>query len=218
MTTKTYGAQKTTVSTKHEKTNRELQSAQQLKQQHAEAQAIVTKSVSQQVIPDKISQNKPISSDQRVVTRPKMHNQSRHDVPKQPLSSKSGGVNKKQSLQKKSQTFEKKVFSEIQYGQDFPVSYQVSTLLYSVIIFILYIQTLADAAKVSQKEAKKQQQIIPFNPASTFVERNAFIQHSHQPVDENLLKAPLTRENYRRKFHQLLCREEEEHEKILRER
>ena len=50
------------------------------------------------------------------------------------------------------------------------------------------------------------------------MERNAFIQHSHQPVDENLLKAPLTRENYRRKFHQLLCREEEEHEKILRER
>ena len=85
-------------------------------------------------------------------------------------------------------------------------------------VFILYIQTLEDVAKVSQKEAKKQQQIIPFNPASTFVERNAFIQHSHHPVDEDLLKAPLTRENYKQKFHQLLCREEEEHEKILRER
>ena len=50
------------------------------------------------------------------------------------------------------------------------------------------------------------------------MERNAFIQHSHHPVDEDLLKAPLTRENYRIKFHQLLCREEEEHEKIVRER
>ena len=133
MTTKTYGAQKTTVSNKHEKTNRELQSA---KQQHAEVQPIITKSVSQQVIPDKISQKKPISSDQHAVTKPEMHNQGRHDVPKQPLSSKSGRVNKKQSLQKKSQTFEKKVFSEIQYSEEFPVSYQVSTSLYSVMIFI----------------------------------------------------------------------------------
>ena len=82
----------------------------------------------------------------------------------------------------------------------------------------MYTQTLEDAAKVSQKEAKKQQQIIPFNPASTFDERNGFIQHSHQPVNEDLLKADLTRKNYRRKSHQLLCCEEEEHEMILRER
>ena len=85
-------------------------------------------------------------------------------------------------------------------------------------VFILYIQTLEDVAKVSQKEVKKRQQIIPFNPTSTFVERNAFIQHYHQPIDEDLLNAPLTRENYKQKFHQLLCREEEEHEQILRER
>ena len=77
-------------------------------------------------------------------------------------------------------------------------------------------QTLEDASKVSQKELKKQQ--IPFNPSSTFVERNSFIQHSHKPVDEDLLKAPLTRENYKPKFHLLLCCEEEEHEKILREK
>ena len=150
MTTKTYGAQKTTVSNKHEKTNRELQSAK-LKQQNVEVQAIVTKSVSQQVIPDKSSQKKPISSDQHAVTRPEMHNQGRHDMPKQPLSSKSGRVNKKQSLQKKSQTFEKKAFSEIQYGQEFPVSYQVSTLLYSVMIFIFRL------FKMLQKFHKKKQ-------------------------------------------------------------
>ena len=82
-------------------------------------------------------------------------------------------------------------------------------------IFILYTQTLEDASKVSQKEVKKQQQSMFFIPESTNAERE---HHSHQPVDEGLLKAPLTTENYRRKFHQLLCREEEEHEKILRER
>ena len=82
-------------------------------------------------------------------------------------------------------------------------------------IFILYTQTLEDASKVSQKEVKKQQQTMLFVPESTNAERK---HHFHQPVDEDLLKAPLTRENYRRKFHQLLCREEEEHAKILRER
>ena len=87
-----------------------------------------------------------------------------------------------------------------------------------IFILYIYIQTLETAADVSQKEVKKQQQFIPFDPEFTFAERNSFIQHSHQLVDKNLLKAPLTRENYRRKFHQLLCREEEKHEKILRKR
>ena len=53
---------------------------------------------------------------------------------------------------------------------------------------------------------------------STFNERNNSLYHSHQPIDEELLKAPINIENYRQKFHQLLCREEEEHEKILVER
>ena len=33
-----------------------------------------------------------------------------------------------------------------------------------------------------------------------------------------MLESQLTRENYRAKFHQLLCREEEEHERLLAER
>ena len=79
----------------------------------------------------------------------------------------------------------------------------------------MYTQTFKDASKVSQKEVKKQQQTMLFVPESTYAERE---HHSHQPEDEELLKAPLTRENYKQKFHQLLCREEEEHEKILRAR
>lgn len=42
--------------------------------------------------------------------------------------------------------------------------------------------------------------------------------HIHLPYDEELLKTPLSSANYRNKFHQLLCREEEEHERILNER
>ena len=44
------------------------------------------------------------------------------------------------------------------------------------------------------------------------------LEHQHQDRDVELLKAPLTQENYKSKFHQLLCREEEEHKKILHER
>ena len=74
----------------------------------------VTKSSSQQVIPDKISQKKLISSNQRVVTRPKMHNQGRHNVPKQLASTKPGRINEKM------------------YNLEFPVSYKVITYYYTV--------------------------------------------------------------------------------------
>ena len=37
-------------------------------------------------------------------------------------------------------------------------------------------------------------------------------------LDISILKKPLTRENYREKFHHLLCWEEKEHSKILSER
>ena len=124
LTTHAAGAQKSTVSTKHEKSYRELQPVK-LKQQYAKVQPM--KSLSQQM-KSKISQKKPISSGQRVVTIPEMHNQGRHDVIKQPVSSKSGGVNNKQSWQKKSQTSEKNVLSEVQYSQEFPVSYKVIVL------------------------------------------------------------------------------------------
>ena len=124
------GAQKSTVSIK---SNRELQ-PMKLKQQYAKVQPMVTKSLSRQVIPDKISQKRTISSDQCVIIRPGMHNQGRHDVPKQlvAVSSKSARKNEKQSWQKKSQTSEKKVLSEVKYSQEFPVSYKVIVLYCTV--------------------------------------------------------------------------------------
>ena len=44
------------------------------------------------------------------------------------------------------------------------------------------------------------------------------LKHEHQKRDIQLLKADLTVENYKSRFHQLLCREEDEHERILRDR
>ena len=44
------------------------------------------------------------------------------------------------------------------------------------------------------------------------------MEHNHRPFDEKLLTARLTGQNYREKFHQLLCREEEEHDRLLKER
>ena len=42
--------------------------------------------------------------------------------------------------------------------------------------------------------------------------------HAHRPIDRELLDEELTKENYKERFHQLLCCEEEEHKKILKER
>ena len=37
-------------------------------------------------------------------------------------------------------------------------------------------------------------------------------------LNEELLKEPLTRDNYKEKFHTLLCYEEHEHVRVLKER
>ena len=60
-----------------------------------------------------------------------------------------------------------------------------------------------EITKLSTKELKHQ---------------SLFFEHNHQPYDRKVLESCLTKENYKRKFHQLLCREEEEHERILQER
>ena len=42
--------------------------------------------------------------------------------------------------------------------------------------------------------------------------------HDHQSRDQELMEAELTVENYQQRFHQLLCREEDEHERLMKER
>lgn len=55
-------------------------------------------------------------------------------------------------------------------------------------------------------------------PTKELKHHSLFFKHNHQPYDRKVLESCLTKENYKRKFHQLLCREEEEHERILQER
>ena len=102
---------------------RQLQLAK-LKQKHAKVRPLVTKSVTQQVYPDIISQKKPISSDKCVAARSERHNQNRHDTLKQVSKS----PNEKKTWEKKPHTSEQKVFSkEAQYRKEFPVSYELIT-------------------------------------------------------------------------------------------
>ena len=90
------------------------------------------------------------------------------------------------------------------------------------------IQTLDAAAKTPKQ--RKTSAI----PNSIFEQRTPFLRsqfshhlhnyktegnkHNHRPEDVKLLESELTRDNYREKFHQLLCREEEEHERLLAQR
>ena len=93
---------------------------------------------------------------------------------------------------------------------------------------LLYLlQTLSEAAKVpSVKSSKAQVQPglvdhgFPKNRAvrMQFEEVMYKFKHRHRKYNEELLQAKLTRDNYREKFHQLLCREEDEHQRILAER
>ena len=97
------------------------------------------------------------------------------------------------------------------YDKQFPVILTFFVPLL-VVKIIMHAQTLADAKGVKKK---------PVQDLSWAKEniREPLFKHDHRPVDRDLLNEELlTRENYREKFHQLLCREEEEHEKILKER
>ena len=129
LTTHACGAQKSTVSIKHGKSYKELEPVK-LKQQHAKVQPMVTRSVSQQGIPNKISRKGPISYDQSVITRSEIHN-----VPKQLVtaSSKSARINEKQ------------------YSLEFPVSYKLIAS-YTGFFYLVYIRRLL---KMQQKFHKK---------------------------------------------------------------
>ena len=60
---------------------------------------------------------------------------------------------------------------------------------------------------------RKQNGRIFIRPSINALQGNAF-KHVHRTLDEDLLEDPLSRENYKAKFHQLLCLEEE-HDQVL---
>ena len=68
-------------------------------------------------------------------------------------------------------------------------------------------------------EEKKQIKRYLSNEATTEDDtKNKPFTHKHLPYNAELLEAPLSRQNYKEKFHQLLCREEDEHDRILQEK
>ena len=89
------------------------------------------------------------------------------------------------------------------------------------------LQTLSEAAKLPSVKSGKAQ-VQPGLVDHGFRKNRAVrmpleellhkFKHQHRKHDEGILKAKLTRDNYREKFHQLLCREEDEHRRILEER
>ena len=87
------------------------------------------------------------------------------------------------------------------------------------------LQTLKDASKVkaSKKKAVRQVTSQPVDvslkaiPKLPEAHSESFNEYKHE-LDVELLKQPLTRNNYVTKFHHLLCWEEQEHDKILKQR
>lgn len=64
---------------------------------------------------------------------------------------------------------------------------------------------------------KETEQHIFIRPSINALQGKAF-KHVHRTLDKELLEDLLSRENYRAKFHQLLCQEEEEHDRVLSKR
>ena len=86
-----------------------------------------------------------------------------------------------------------------------------------------HIQTLDEAAKVPMRKRQLCGTSAENSSASLRSQfshhlHNFRADHKHCDMDMGLLESPLTQKNYRKKFHQLLCREEEEHENLLAER
>uniref|UniRef100_A0A1X7UNA5 RNA helicase n=1 Tax=Amphimedon queenslandica TaxID=400682 RepID=A0A1X7UNA5_AMPQE len=71
---------------------------------------------------------------------------------------------------------------------------------------------------VFTKKSASQNKVPISQALKKSVSMQSFKDHDHCPINEELLAATLTPSNYKEKFHQLLCREEDEHERFLRDR
>lgn len=72
------------------------------------------------------------------------------------------------------------------------------------------IQTLSETANVKAKVPKTTPRVHV--PAA----QSDYYRDNKDKLNESLLEEKLTRENYKEKFHQLLCWEEKEHEEQLK--
>ena len=168
--------------------------------------------------------NRSPTPQQKAVQGPLQHGHQRTNSQQSPPSRASAVVTTNPAIQPVS----------LEYDFHFPVSSYIICsvqICYSHNIITHIFQTLHAAAK-APKQRKQQTSAIPnsiFEQHSPLL-RSQFshhlhdykaegnTEHNHRPEDVKLLESELTRDNYREKFHQLLCREEEEHERLLAQR
>ena len=107
--------------------------------------------------------------------------------------------------------------------------YTLSHLACSTSTLKMFLQSIEQSQQLVSSSKKKQvprkhyqperSKTSTANPVELFrPEARRRIKHHHRPEDLVLLETELKQENYCEKFHQLLCREEEEHEKLLSDR
>ena len=97
------------------------------------------------------------------------------------------------------------------------------------VVYIIFMQSIEES--IEKAPLKKKHQVPSYTPAvpSIIAEQSLIgdpivplrtvtyhqLKHTHRLENLELLQAELTKENYCEKYHQLLCREEEEHDNIL---
>ena len=84
--------------------------------------------------------------------------------------------------------------------------------------FLYFIQSPSKAPQPSSQRAVTSQAPPSHSVDEVVSETVKIHNHVHQLRNEELLKAELTVGNYKARFHQLLCREEDEHERLLTEK
>ena len=90
-----------------------------------------------------------------------------------------------------------------------------------MLCLLLYVQSPSEPSSQpsSQQKVGQASTVLPSHSDDEEVSQTVKIHdHVHQLRNEKLLKAELTVGNYKKKFHQLLCREEDEHERLLIEK
>ena len=104
-------------------------------------------------------------------------------------------------------------------GDFWPVS--TSSGLAYVAMYSDYLQTLNEAStmKATRKKlpVESPQSLSSVGPKIPKKNSESFNEYKDQ-LDVRLIRQPLSRENYVLKFHHLLCWEEQEHDKILKQR
>ena len=87
-----------------------------------------------------------------------------------------------------------------------------------MIYIFCYHQSLADAAKVKESKRSKTRTAAINPPVIREPDYSDFYRQFEGQLNIDVIQNELTVENYKEKFHHLLCWEEKEHEQLLASR